>query len=343
MVDRALSRLFARATPGTLAQGKTTRTMRHRYLITITDYRGARHFTLSQLMRRMLAGIAATLFVVALCGTLLLHGLNSRVNGLNAEVVSLEQRQSEILESNQSLLDERQRLQSDVEEKAASLLAMSDELENIEIMIGLRAEPERPLAQRIDTASQTAFEKRLMLESIPSGYPVESEIVTSRFGMRLHPIQERMAMHGGVDMRAQTGTPIYATADGVVEWASMHHSSGLGKMVKLVHNYGFSTVYGHMSDIDVQVGNYVKRGQLLGYSGNTGASAAPHLHYEVRHLNRRLDPMPFLRWSMTDYDRVFAEEDRVEWESLVEVIRRTASVPERPSLLQARNWSATSP
>jgi murein DD-endopeptidase MepM/ murein hydrolase activator NlpD len=317
--------------------------MRNRYLITITDYRGARHFTLSQLMRRMLAGIAATLFVAALCGTLLLHGLNSRVNGLNSEVALLEQRQSEILERNQALLDERQLLQSEVDEKAASLMAMSDELENIEIMIGLRAEPERPLAQRIDTASQTAFEKRLMLESIPSGYPVESEVVTSGFGMRLHPIQERMAMHNGVDMRAQTGTPIYATADGVVEWASMHHSSGLGKMVKLVHNYGFSTVYGHMSDIDVQVGNYVKRGQLLGYSGNTGASAAPHLHYEVRHLNRRLDPMPFLRWSMTDYDRVFAEEDRVEWESLIEVIRRTASVPERPSLLQAQNWTATSP
>jgi len=317
--------------------------MRNRYLITITDYRGARHFTLSQLMRRTLAITAAVGLLCALTGTLLLHGLNSRVNGLNSELAELEQRQSEILSTNKALAQERRVLQSEVEEKASSLLAMSDELETIEIMIGLRAEPERPLAQRIDTASQTAFEKRLMLESIPSGFPVSSEIVTSHFGMRDHPIHERMSMHGGVDLRAPTGTPIYAAADGVIEWASMHHNSGLGKMVKIIHNYGFSTVYGHMSEIDAQVGNYVKRGQLLGYSGNTGASAAPHLHYEVRHLNRRLDPMPFLHWSMTDYDRVFAEEDRVEWESLVEVIRRTASVPERPSLLQARNWSATSP
>lgn len=317
--------------------------MRNRYLITITDYRGARHFTLSQLMRRALAGAAASGLVIALTGTLLLYGLTSRVGGLNAELAVLEERQADILATNASLAEERALLQSEVEEKASSLLAMRDELENIEIMIGLRAEPDRPLAQRIDTASQTAFEKRLMLESIPSGFPVENEIVTSSFGMRLHPISERMAMHGGVDLRAPIGTPIYAAADGVIEWASFHHNSGLGKMVKIVHNYGFSTVYGHMSDIDVQVGSYVKRGQLLGYSGNTGASAAPHLHYEVRHLNRRLDPMPFLHWSMTDYDRVFAEEDRVEWESLVEVIRRTASVPERPSLLQAHNWSATSP
>jgi len=317
--------------------------MRNRYLITITDYRGARHFTLSQLMRRMLVGSAAAVLVVGMAGTLLIHGLHSRVSGLNNELGALEQRQSAILASNQSLIEERYLLQSEVDEKASSLLAMSDELEHIEIMIGLRAEPERPLAQRIDTASQTAFEKRFMLESIPSGFPVPSEIVTSRFGMREHPIQKRMRMHGGVDLRAPTGTPIYAAADGVIEWASVHHNSGLGKMVKIVHNYGFSTVYGHMSDIDVRVGNYVKRGELLGYSGNTGASAAPHLHYEVRHLNRRLDPMPFMHWSMSDYDRVFAEEDRVEWESLVEVLRRTANAPARPLLQQAQNWSETSP
>ena len=119
-------------------------------------------------------------------------------------------------------------------------------LEHIEIMIGLRAEPERPLAQRIDTASQTAFEKRLMLESIPSGFPVESQVVTSNFGMRRHPIEERTAMHGGVDLRAPTGTPIYASADGVVEWASKHHNSWPGQYGhSSFHNYGFSTVYGH--------------------------------------------------------------------------------------------------
>lgn len=317
--------------------------MRHRYLITITDYKGAHHFTLSQLMRRMLAGVLCTVVAIFLTGSLLLHGLSNKVGELNQETAHLQSLHDSIKADNQALLAERALLQDEVNNKARSLAALGDELENIEIMIGLRAEPERPLAQRIDTASQTAFEKRLMLESIPSGYPVESGRVTSSFGMRRHPIQNRTAMHGGVDLRAPRGTPIYATADGVVEWASKHHNSGLGKMVKLVHNYGFSTIYGHMDQIDVRVGNYVKRGQLLGHSGNTGASTAPHLHYEVRHLNRRLDPSPFLRWSMDDYDILFTKEDRVEWESLVEVIRRTASVPERPSLLQGPSWSATSP
>ncbi len=317
--------------------------MRHRYLITVTDYRGARHFTLSQLMRRTLAGVLCTLLIVFLAGSLMIHLLHGKVSSLNQDVAELEARHGSIEAANAALMAERTRLEEDVEDKARSLMALGDELEHIEILIGLRAEPERPLAQRVDTASQTAFEKRLMLESIPSGFPVESGRVTSDFGMRRHPIHDRTAMHGGVDLRASRGTPIYATADGVVEWGSMHHNSGLGKMVKLIHNYGFATIYGHMDEIAVEVGSYVKRGELLGYSGNTGASTAPHLHYEVRHLNRRLDPDPFLNWSMEEYDILFTKEDRVEWESLVEVVRRTASAQERPSLLQGQSWSATSP
>ncbi len=317
--------------------------MRHRYLITITDYRGARHFTLSQLMRRILAVVLGATVLTFLAGSLLIHALSQRVGSLNDEFENLQALHSSIRAQNQELLAEQGRLQHEVDAKTASLQALGDEMEHIEILIGLRSEPERPLAQRVDTASQTAFEKRLMLDSIPSGFPVESERITSPFGMRRHPIHKRMAKHGGVDLRAPRGTPIYATADGVVEWASKHHNSGLGNMVKLVHNYGFSTIYGHMDQIKVQVGNYVKRGQLLGYAGSSGAATAPHLHYEVRHLNRRLDPAPFMRWSMDDYDLLFAKEDRVEWESLVEVIRRTANAPERPSLLQAQSWSATLP
>ncbi|TVS13734.1 MAG: M23 family peptidase [Wenzhouxiangella sp.] len=317
--------------------------MRNRYQITISNYRGARHFTLNQFMRRTLLGSAGVLALALLGGAIVIHVLSSSVSDLNAELVALKAQRDGVLTERTSLAAERARLESEVEAKALALMALGDEVENIEILIGLRSEPERSLAQRVDTASQTAHEKRLMLQSIPSGYPVSSEQVTSPFGMRRHPIQERMAMHGGVDLRAPRGTPVYATADGVVEWAAKHQSSGMGNMVRLVHNYGFSTVYGHLDQIETRPGSYVQRGDLLGYSGNTGASTAPHLHYEVRHLNRRLDPKPFMRWSINDYDILFAKEERVEWESLVEIIRKTAATPQRPSLLQGQAWSASLP
>lgn len=317
--------------------------MRHRYQITITDYRGARHFTLSQLMRRALAGGLATLALVFFGGFMIIHVLTGKVGSLNEQVGSLKAEQGRIASENAALVAERIELHEQIERKARALMAVSDELDQIEMLIGLQPEPEQPLVQRLDTASQTAFEKRLMLQTIPSGYPLETQIVTSDFGMRQHPIKKRSAMHGGVDLRASRGTPLYATASGVVEWASEHKNSGLGNMVKLVHNYGFSTIYGHLDQIEVNVGNYVERGDLIGYSGNTGVSEAPHLHYEVRYLQRRLDPAPFLKWSLEDYDVLFTKEDRVQWESLAKVIRRTASVPERPSLQQAQSWSATLP
>lgn len=317
--------------------------MRHHYQITITDYRGARHFTLSQIMRRALAGALATLALVFLGAFLFIHVLTGKVGTLNDQVAELRAERGQIASDNAALVAERLELQQQVEEKARALMAVSDELDQIEMLIGLQPQPEQPLGQRLDTASQTAFEKRMMLETIPSGYPLESGIVTSRYGMRDHPVKQGSAMHGGVDLRASRGTPVYATASGVVEWASEHRNSGLGNMVKLIHNHGFSTIYGHLDRIEVKVGNYVERGDLLGYSGNTGISEAPHLHYEVRYLQRRLDPAPFLEWSLEDYELLFAKEDRVQWESLAKVIRRTAHVPERRSLQQAQSWSATLP
>jgi murein DD-endopeptidase MepM/ murein hydrolase activator NlpD len=317
--------------------------MRNHYQITITDYQGARHFTLNQLMRRGLLAALAVLALILVTGSVVIHGLSDRVGNLSVELAGLKAERTRVETERRELAAERDQLESDVADKSLALLALSDELENIEILIGLRAEPERPLAQRVDTASQTAFEKRLMLNSIPSGFPLDSDRVTSDFGMRRHPIEGHMALHGGIDFGAPRGTPVYATADGVVEWAAQHESSGMGKMIRLLHNYGFSSVYGHLDQIEVKSGNYVRRGELIGYSGNTGASTGPHLHYEVRHLNRRLDPATFLRWSISEYDILFANEDRVEWESLVEIIRSKSRTAERPSLLPVQSWSAALP
>ncbi len=317
--------------------------MRNHYQITISDYRGARHFTLNQLMRRGLLTLASVLAVVMVSGTIVISMLSGRVGKLNSELVELEAERDQVEVERRALAQARDQLEADVQDRSLALQLLSDELENIEILIGLQAEPEKALAQRVDTASQTAFEKRLMLNSIPSGYPLDSDRVTSSYGMRQHPVYNREAMHGGIDFGTPIGTPVYATADGVVEWAAHHQSSGYGKMVRIIHNYGFSTVYGHLEDFEVASGNYVRRGDLLGYSGNTGVSTGPHLHYEVRHLNRRLDPATFLRWSISEYDILFANEDRVEWESLVEIIRSKAQAAERPSLLPVQSWSATLP
>lgn len=317
--------------------------MRNNLQITISNCRGTRHLTLNQLARRILAGGLATAAVLFLTGMAVIGILNGKVGGLNSELRALEEQSVAITAENARLMEEQRRLQSTVEEKARAVLAMSDEIDNIETLIGLRPQPELPLHQRLNTAAQTAAEKQMMLDSIPSGFPVESEHLTSNFGMRMHPVRQRTAMHGGVDLRAPRGTPIYVTADGVVERASSNEESGMGKMVRVVHNYGFTTVYAHLDQIDASVGDYVRRGDLVGYAGSTGLTDGPHLHYEVRYLQRRLNPRPFLDWSLEDYDVLFSEEDHVQWDSLVEIVRTTANLREQPLYQQGHSLSAISP
>tara|TARA_R110001592_G_scaffold61158_22_gene186298 strand:+ start:28212 stop:29162 length:951 start_codon:yes stop_codon:yes gene_type:complete len=302
--------------------------MRDHYRITITNYSGAKHYTLTQLMRRFLAGFGVFLGTCFLGGFLAILFLSTRLATLNAEVADLQQYQAAIKEENTALLSEQQQLKESVEEKVAALSIISDELGSIETMIGLAPGPDVALYERLDTASQTASEKHAMLSAIPSGYPLADAHVTSRYGMRNHPVLGKMALHGGADLRAAVGTPVYATADAVVELAGASNS-GFGRMVKLSHNFGFVTIFGHLSKAVVASGDYVRQGDLIGYSGNTGLSTAPHLHYEVRHLHRRLAPGPFMEWSWENYDVLFTREEQIKWDSLAKTLRKPTAVPER--------------
>jgi murein DD-endopeptidase MepM/ murein hydrolase activator NlpD len=130
---------------------------------------------------------------------------------------------------------------------------------------------------------------------IPSYKPVQSVSINSGFGVRSDPFMRRAAMHAGVDMPAPLGTPIYATADGIVGRAG--RAGGYGNLIELEHGRGIQTRYGHLSQINVPAGAKVKRGQLIGLMGSTGRSTGSHLHYEVRIDGRAVNPIPFLQSS----------------------------------------------
>lgn len=129
--------------------------------------------------------------------------------------------------------------------------------------------------------------------SIPSILPITSYAFTSAFGVRSDPFRGSAAMHAGVDLSASYGSPIYATADGVVDRAEWF--GGYGNMVEIDHGKGIATRYGHMSRIAAKSGETVKRGELIGYVGSTGRSTGNHLHYEVRIDGYAVNPMPFLQ------------------------------------------------
>lgn len=140
--------------------------------------------------------------------------------------------------------------------------------------------------------------------AIPSAQPVERLAFTSNYGVRSDPFRGTAAMHAGVDIPGPVGTPIYATADGIIDRAE--RAGGYGNMVEINHGKGIQTRYGHLSKILVAPFTRVHRGQLIALMGSTGRSTGPHLHYEVRIDGHAVNPVPFLQTA----DYLLAVQDR---------------------------------
>ena len=125
-----------------------------------------------------------------------------------------------------------------------------------------------------------------------------------RYGMRSHPLLDIDRQHKGLDFSAPIGTPVYATGDGRIEVA--HFSTTYGNVIYLNHGYGYQTRYAHMSKFNVKQGDRVKRGQIIGFVGNTGISVGPHLHYEVLFQNGHINPINFFQRDLSneEYERL---------------------------------------
>ncbi len=128
--------------------------------------------------------------------------------------------------------------------------------------------------------------------SVPSRMPLEGAQLTSSFGMRTHPVLGGRRAHSGIDLAAPTGTPVYATADGIIGRADWYSSYGL--YISINHGASMETRYAHLSRLAVAAGDSVKKGDLIGYVGSTGRSTGPHLHYEVRVDGLAVNPIPYM-------------------------------------------------
>lgn len=150
-------------------------------------------------------------------------------------------------------------------------------------------------SKSFDDIIELAKNKTNMLASIPAIQPVSNKDLSrmaSGYGPRIHPIYKTKKFHAGMDFSAKTGTPIYATGDGVI-YKVRKSRRGYGNHVVINHKYGYKTLYAHMQKYIVKRGQKVKRGEIIGYVGNTGTSVAPHLHYEVHKDGKKINPVNF--------------------------------------------------
>ncbi|WP_407332286.1 peptidoglycan DD-metalloendopeptidase family protein [Enterovibrio sp. 27052020O] len=335
--------------------------MPHNIRIAVSHANGSRHFVLSPSLKKVLLTLLLTLVVGIVASIATIYYLNHRSTAAEMTVKNMTEKSSALVGQLESLKQKRQQLEQQIsnkeeeyaqtiEEKDSELSYLTQRVSSVEEVLGLEKEDgsEVPLTERLDVAVINSAVRATMLRLIPSGQPIESYRRSSGYGSRTHPVTGNKKFHLGLDLTADIGTPVYAPADGVVEYKRPSRKTGYGNLLKIDHAFGFMTLYAHLDKFNVNTGEFVKKGDLIGWSGNTGLSTGPHLHYEVRFLGRALNPKRFIAWTPDNFESLFKEEDKVKWASLVKIVESMAATQVQlasdaagqSSLVTAANHSA---
>jgi len=331
--------------------------MRDRFTITIQDVNGIRQYTLKQFFKKFF--IFLIIFIVSsfIIGGGVIWYLKKEVDQLTSLKYDLERKNEVLARRNEELrkvIAEKEQELGELIAKIQNIEEMMGAPTEPDITVAYVPTPPPPaplprtpatntpvLASKNikkvylpkpkkDKKKELAKKKlrklqlnlaviRYMFKNIPNGSPVGRIIrITSKYGVRYHPLTRRRKFHTGIDIAARYGQPVKTTADGLVVYAGWKR--GYGRTVMIRHQLGFTTLYAHLSKIRVRIGNYVKKGQVIGYAGSSGYATGPHLHYEVRYLQRPINPVYFIKWNRKNYKYLFKKVRVVKWASLVKVV-----------------------
>lgn len=299
--------------------------MKNKFMITITDLNGSRNFLLSQIIKKIALYLVLFVFTIFVTGALYIRYLGSKID-------SLSQTKTELNQLNQKLRD-------NIEASRMEFEAIEGKIADLEHEFGLDPEADERMIDRLSHIKPTSeqeikdladkivhetFSDALIKEiflQIPNGKVMQTHQLSEKFGWRNHPILKRKQFHPGVDLRTPPKTPVYAPADGIVQYSGAG-GNGYGYLVEIRHNYGFTTRYAHLdSNLTRKVGEFVNKGDLIAFSGNTGLSTGPHLHYEIRFLQLPLDPLNFIDWNEKNYKEIFTKEEDIPWQSLIKAMQ----------------------
>jgi murein DD-endopeptidase MepM/ murein hydrolase activator NlpD len=226
--------------------------------------------------------------------------LNKKIDELNTVTAAIEDRDNNLYRTyfnTAPISDEERKAGFKTKNRYAELEGFdnSELVKNTTERVDILTKELAIQSKSLDVILKLAKAKDNLLSAIPAIQPVKNENLrrmASGFGYRSDPFTKARKMHEGMDFTAKTGTPIYATGDGVVARAD-NTASGFGNHIVIRHGYGYETLYAHLSKYKARRGQRVKRGDIIGYVGSTGRSEAPHLHYEVHKDNRVVNPLNF--------------------------------------------------
>ena len=309
--------------------------VKNKFTITISDIHGSKHYLLHQIVKRFV--LYFTLFVIFLIvtGAYLISSLIDEVSSLENKKEKVVKEHTLLKEQNDNLLfqikEKTEKFDAVIKKKTEKYDAIKEKITDMEALVGIIPSLETNTDVRLQNIKFTAEQQKIFFDNIPNGYVVPYTGYSGKFGWRIHPILKKREFHKGLDLRAKRMTPVRAPADGVVEWAGYHKSSGFGNLVIIDHNYGFKTTYGHLSKkMVVKAGQFVKKGDIIAYTGSSGLSTGPHLHYEIRFITRPLNPLYFVKWNKSNFKEIFKKEKRVPWQSLIKMMQTRLHLQKQP-------------
>ena len=278
-------------------------------MITITDLNGSKNFVLGDVIKRIALYIVLVFVLIGVLTTFYVRYLLETTNEAKELMSDLQRQNSMINEAKQASQLELERLEDKISELGEQYgVDLNASLENATFV------------QDIEKIMLSVAETKALFDGIPNGDPTGGKgRISDHYGYRTHPVLHHKQMHAGLDFAMPIGTPIYATANGVVLSAGIQ--PGYGHMVEIRHNFGFGTRYGHLNGkYAVKQGDFVKKGDIIAYSGNSGLSTGPHLHYEIRFISKPLNPINFVNWKQENYKDIFQKEGQIQWQSLVKLL-----------------------
>ncbi len=284
--------------------------MKNRIFVSIVDETSLKQYNLHKIAKRLALYCALGLIVLIFGGFFLMSYLMGQVQQIHQVKIGL-------IEKYRSIYLQNQKLKEQISAKSLELIDVSKKVLDLEEILDFSKNRETPASEEKITQVPNLQDQLFLLQIIPNGSPLKEfkKIVSSK--ERLHPLKNKYGVDSGIDFLVAQGSPVFATADGIVELARQSTSiNGYGRFVKITHSYGFSSMYGHLSGVLVKKGEFVKKGQMIGYSGRSGSSAGERLYYEIRFLGSYQDALSFVRWGKDNFESIFQKKSSVYWNQL---------------------------
>ncbi len=292
-------------------------------MITIIDEQGSKQLNFSKnLKRNLIISIVLILLIVGL-GVGFLRFLIAKMDMMTAE-------RNAVLRDFRDLYQKNYALKKEIKNKREEIFIVGQKIRGLESLIEVKrgANGGVHLYDKVDLENLSLAQKKLALMLIPNGMPLNTYNTVTPTKERNHPIKRIKGVESGLDFIVPLNTPIYATADGIVDFIKTNSNVGYGNLVRIEHAFGFSSIYAHLDHVNVRYKSFIQKGQLIGYSGKSGNSDGEKLHYEVRFLGKILNAENFLAWNLDNFQSALEENKFIEWKNLFWVLEDIVQLQE---------------